>query len=65
MYAKGKKFGVVLNFGDEVCHASHFFEGFQINNAIQRIDIGGKNTKHLLLLLRKGYFFVQLLNLKL
>ena len=42
-----------------MCHCSPVFEGFSINNAIQRIDIGGRDvTKHLQLLLRRsGYVF--------
>ena len=33
---------------DGVCHCSPVFEGFSINNAIQRIDLGGRDvTKHL------------------
>ena len=48
LYARGKTSGVVLDCGDGVCHCSPVFEGFSINNAIQRIDIGGRDvTKHL------------------
>ena len=59
MYARGKTSGVVLDCGDGVCHCSPVFEGFSISNAIQRIDLGGRDvTKHLQLLLRRaGYVF--------
>ena len=51
--------GLVLDCGDGVTHCSPVFEGFSINNAIQRIDLGGRDvTKHLQLLLRRsGYVF--------
>lgn len=59
LYARGKTSGVVLDCGDGVCHCSPVFEGFSISNAIQRIDLGGRDvTKHLQLLLRRaGYVF--------
>jgi len=49
--------GVVLDCGDGVCHASAIYEGFSIQNSIQRVDLGGRDiTKHLLQLLRRsGY----------
>ena len=49
----------MLDCGDGVCHVSPVFEGFSITNAIQRIDLGGRDvTKHLQLLLRRaGYVF--------
>lgn len=42
-----------------MCHVSPVFEGFSINSAVQRIDIGGRDvTNHLLQLLRRsGYAF--------
>ena len=40
-----------------MCHCSPVFEGFSINSAVQRIDIGGRDvTTHLMQLLRRsGY----------
>lgn len=51
--------GVVLDCGDGVCHVSPVYEGFSLNNAVQRIDIGGRDvTNHLMQLLRRaGYSF--------
>lgn len=59
LYARGMTTGLVLDCGDGVTHCSPVFEGFSINNAIQRIDLGGRDvTKHLQLLLRRsGYVF--------
>lgn len=50
---------MVLDCGDGVCHCSPVFEGFSINSAVQRIDIGGRDvTEHLMTLLRRsGYVF--------
>ena len=59
LYAQGKNTGVVLDCGDGVCHTAPIFDGYQINSAVNRIDLGGRDvTKHLILLLRKqGYIF--------
>lgn len=50
---------MVVDCGDGVCHCSPVYEGFSINNAVQRIDIGGRDvTNHLMQLLRRsGYIF--------
>jgi len=59
LYARGMTSGLVLDCGDGTCHCTPVFEGFSLNNAVQRIDIGGRDvTKHLQLLLRRsGYVF--------
>jgi centractin len=59
LYAQGKTSGVVLDCGDGVCHVSPVYEGYSISNAVQRIDIGGRDiTYHLMQLLRRsGYAF--------
>ena len=48
---------MVLDVGDGISHASAICEGFSINNATRRIDLGGKDiTDHLVQLLqRSGY----------
>ena len=48
-----------MDCGDGVCHCSPVFEGFSINSAVQRIDIGGRDiTLQLQTLLRRaGYIF--------
>jgi len=59
LYAQGKTTGVVLDCGDGVCHCAPIYEGFSVDNAIRRIDVGGRDvTDHLMLLLRRaGYIF--------
>mmetsp|Transcript_29698 Transcript_29698/g.28878 ORF Transcript_29698/g.28878 Transcript_29698/m.28878 type:complete len:150 (-) Transcript_29698:477-926(-) len=59
LYAQGRTTGVVLDCGDGVCHCSPVYEGFSINSAVQRIDLGGRDiTMHLMNLLRRaGYVF--------
>ncbi|KAK7732168.1 Centractin [Botryosphaeria dothidea] len=59
LYASGRTTGVVLDAGDGVSHAVPVYGGFQINNAVQRIDVAGRDvTEHLQMLMRKsGYVF--------
>lgn len=59
MYAQGKTTGVVLDCGDGVSHCAPIYEGFSIDNAVRRIDVGGRDiTEHLMMLLRRsGYIF--------
>lgn len=59
LYARGMTTGLVLDCGDGVSHTTPVFEGFAINNASMRIDLGGRDvTKHLQELLRRsGYVF--------
>lgn len=49
----------MVDCGDGVCHCSPVYEGFSINSAVQRIDLGGRDvTAHLMNLLRRtGYIF--------
>jgi len=49
----------VLDSGDGVSHCVPVFEGFSLQHASTRSDIGGRDiTEHLLLLLRRsGYSF--------
>lgn len=57
LYARGLTTGVVLDVGDGCSHASAIYEGFSIQSATRRIDLGGRDvTEHLALLLqRSGY----------
>lgn len=59
LYARGMTTGVVLDVGDGVSSASAIYEGYSINNATQRINLGGRDvTQHLMQLLRRaGYGF--------
>ena len=59
LYARGLTTGVVLDVGDGVSSATAIYDGFSIQSATRRIDLGGRDiTKHLVLLLqRSGYSF--------
>jgi len=59
LYASGRTTGCVLDSGDGVTHAVPVYEGFALNESIQRVDIAGRDiTNYLKLLLRKeGYKF--------
>ena len=43
LYARGLTTGVVLDVGDGSSHVSAICEGFSINNATRRIDLGGRD----------------------
>ena len=59
LYARGLTTGVVLDVGDGVSSATAIYDGFSIQSATRRIDLGGRDiTKQLVLLLqRSGYSF--------
>jgi len=59
LYASGRTTGVVLDSGDGVTSAVPVYQGFAIDHAINRIDVGGRDvTEYLQLLLRKsGHIF--------
>jgi len=59
LYAYGRTTGVVVESGDGVTQCVPIFEGYQIKNAVSRIDLGGKDivSYFQLLLRRKGYNF--------
>lgn len=48
LFATGKTTGVVLDSGDGVTHVIPIFDGYSINHAYSRIDLGGRDvTEHL------------------
>jgi centractin len=59
LYASGRTTGIVLDSGDGVSHAVPVYNGFAIQNSVQRIDVAGRDVtenlqKHLR---RAGYVF--------
>lgn len=42
LYTFGKDTGIILDCGDGICQSVPIFQGYRINNAIQRNDLGGR-----------------------
>ena len=57
LYASGRTTGLVLDSGADVTHTVPVFEGFAIENAIQRVNLGGSDiTKYLRkMIIDRGY----------
>ena len=43
LYQKGLTTGVVLDVGDGISHSSAIYEGYAIQSATKRIDMGGRD----------------------
>ncbi|KAI3661350.1 hypothetical protein MP638_007145 [Amoeboaphelidium occidentale] len=55
LYSSGRTTGVVLDCGDGVCHVVPVYEGFSVMQAVERIDLGGRDiTERLRQLLRRS-----------
>lgn len=55
LYSSGRTTGMVLDSGDGVTHAVPVYGGFSVPQAIQRVDIAGRDvTEHLQRLLRRA-----------
>jgi len=60
LYAFGKTTGLVIDSGEGVTQVVPIYEGYAIENGIERINLGGRNiTEYLRLLMKRaGYNFV-------
>ncbi|MFX1255344.1 MAG: actin, cytoplasmic 2 [Promethearchaeota archaeon] len=59
LYASGRTTGVVVDIGGDVTTIVPIYEGFPINQAISRIDLGGREvTGYLARLFRQGGYYL-------
>lgn len=60
LYSYGRVTGVVLDCGDGVSHTVPVYDGYSIANAIQKIDLAGRDVTHYMarLLTMNGHHFV-------
>ena len=55
LYASGRRTGLVLSCGDGICHAVPIYEGSLLRDAVQEVQLGGRDlTEHLRKLLNQS-----------
>ncbi|KAL9652600.1 hypothetical protein ABK040_000167 [Willaertia magna] len=59
LYSAGKTTGLIIDSGDTITHTVPIYEGYVIDYAVNRLEIGGRDITNNLqrLLFRKGYQF--------
>lgn len=59
LYSSGRTTGLMVSSGDQISHVTPIYDGYIIDHAIQRINLGGRDVTHYLqrIMLERGYDF--------